>query len=53
MTENGHKILLLTNLTKVALGARKKFSLDYFGKMIANLLGVLFEKNVSNIFENI
>ena len=53
LTENGHKILVSTNHTKVALGTHKKFSLDYFGRMIANLLGVSFEKNISNTFENI
>ena len=47
------KIFVSTNSTKIALGARKKFSLDYFERMIVNSLGVLFKKNVSNTFENI
>ena len=53
MTKNGHKIIVSTNPTKVALGARKNFSLDYFGRMITNLLGVSFEKNISNTFEDV
>ena len=42
-----------TKPTKVALGVRRKFSLDYFGRMIVDLLGVSFEKNVSNTSEDI
>ena len=53
MTKNGHKVFVSTNPTKVALGVRRKFSLDYFGKMIVNLLGVSFEKNVLNTFEDL
>ena len=53
MTENEHKILVSTNPTKVALDAHRNFSFDYFERMIVNSLGVLFEKNISNTFENI
>ena len=46
ITENGHKILVSTNSTKMTLNTLKtislrlvfvqKISLDYFGRMIAN-----------------
>ena len=45
MTKNGHKILVSTKPTKAALGVRRKFSLDYFGRMIANLLGCFIKKS--------
>ena len=53
MTKNGHKIIVSTKPTKVALGVRRKFNLDYFERMIVNLLGVSFEKNISNTFNDI
>ena len=52
-TKNGHKILVSTKPIKAALGVRRKFSLDYFGRMITDLLGVSFEKNVSNTSKDI
>ena len=51
MTKNGYKILMSTNPTKVTLNVCRKFSLDYFGRRIANR-GSYFE-NDSNTFEDI
>ena len=39
MTKNEYKILVSTKPTKASLGVRRKFSLDYFGRMIVDLLG--------------
>ena len=44
------KIFVSTNSTKIALGARKKFSLDYFGRMIVNSLGGFIWKKCLEYF---
>ena len=53
MIKNEYKILVSTKPTKASLGVRRKFSLDYFGRMIVDLLGGLVRKELSRILPRI